>query len=748
MTTKNIWSLLVLTGLCTSCTDPLDVPTREYISFHYPFFETIHFEQDKVFLTQYRPEIQGDTLRLSAQQGKVSDYERSGDSFFLESSISPEGAGTLLVLNANGEVLGYGNREYYSSTIPETEEISYETFLDEIKFSEFRNQGTLSSSINNAVLEFRENSMLIHIEELDADVELVNVNFSLSKEEFNRSKTHYSDDLGIGYVSSTTFRPIQGLPSTYYNLAGEGDSVRTEIMIITSAASSLSFEEISIFGDTVFHAAHLIEQDLVSFSDTSETLLTEAEWDQEISRLQREAQERAVAEETARLEALEQQRLAAVAQERQRLEAEAEAAAENQEIALRALAPALSLLGYIANQEIPPTLQSGIGIESIIAASASFRQPEIPVFESEILYKMQELQDYVYPEDGFVADFIKGEELVNQLYEDFYENAANDEKRLILGFYANIYLAQEKYPAAKTVFEEMLTLGQLTEANQSFLNYSLSQLNIEEQNWQEVINLIQQLREDTQGEDETLLRQLAFAYFKSEQPKEALASWLAAEATQVDDISISREALYYLATFPEPEQLMNAFDYLLNTQQAIQDIREYGSLLAYQTTELNWFAQDLEDPDFVARISQMQASTELVNTSGTDRISEYSPSPDIRPISIENLDYNSLGVRLIRAVAPDYPTRAAQRGIQGWCVVSFTVDGLGNVAEDTVTVVDSEPPGMFDRQCTRTPVDFAFIPKTVRGEGVPVSGITYNFRFTLEGESNRGQRPIPRRYQN
>lgn len=34
------------------------------------------------------------------------------------------------------------------------------------------------------------------------------------------------------------------------------------------------------------------------------------------------------------------------------------------------------------------------------------------------------------------------------------------------------------------------------------------------------------------------------------------------------------------------------------------------------------------------------------------------------------------------AIAPQYPTRAAQRGIQGWCLVSFTVDGLGNVVEE------------------------------------------------------------------
>ena len=43
------------------------------------------------------------------------------------------------------------------------------------------------------------------------------------------------------------------------------------------------------------------------------------------------------------------------------------------------------------------------------------------------------------------------------------------------------------------------------------------------------------------------------------------------------------------------------------------------------------------------------------------------------------------------AIAPQYPTRAAQRGIEGWCLVSFTVDGMGNVVEDTITVVDAEP---------------------------------------------------------
>lgn len=84
------------------------------------------------------------------------------------------------------------------------------------------------------------------------------------------------------------------------------------------------------------------------------------------------------------------------------------------------------------------------------------------------------------------------------------------------------------------------------------------------------------------------------------------------------------------------------------------------------------------------------------------------------------------------AIAPQYPTRAAQRGIQGWCLVSFTVDGLGNVDEDSITVVDGEPAGVFDRSSTRAAARFKFQPRVVDGQGVAVEGVQYVFRYQLE----------------
>lgn len=84
------------------------------------------------------------------------------------------------------------------------------------------------------------------------------------------------------------------------------------------------------------------------------------------------------------------------------------------------------------------------------------------------------------------------------------------------------------------------------------------------------------------------------------------------------------------------------------------------------------------------------------------------------------------------AIAPQYPTRAAQRGIQGWCLVSFTVDGQGNVIEDSIAVVDAEPASIFDRSSIRAASRFKFQPRVVDGQGVEVPGVQYLFRYQLE----------------
>ena len=83
-------------------------------------------------------------------------------------------------------------------------------------------------------------------------------------------------------------------------------------------------------------------------------------------------------------------------------------------------------------------------------------------------------------------------------------------------------------------------------------------------------------------------------------------------------------------------------------------------------------------------------------------------------------------------VTPQYPTRAASRGIEGWCQVAFTVTETGGVRD--VVVVDAEPQGIFDSSSIRAAERFKFQPRVVDGKAVEVPNVQYVFRYQLEGE--------------
>jgi len=86
----------------------------------------------------------------------------------------------------------------------------------------------------------------------------------------------------------------------------------------------------------------------------------------------------------------------------------------------------------------------------------------------------------------------------------------------------------------------------------------------------------------------------------------------------------------------------------------------------------------------------------------------------------------------IVVIQPQYPNRALQRGIEGWCQVMFTVDENGGVLDPVV--VDADPPEIFDSSSLRAVTRFKFNPRTVNGQGVKTPGVQYVFRYNLEQE--------------
>lgn len=80
-------------------------------------------------------------------------------------------------------------------------------------------------------------------------------------------------------------------------------------------------------------------------------------------------------------------------------------------------------------------------------------------------------------------------------------------------------------------------------------------------------------------------------------------------------------------------------------------------------------------------------------------------------------------------VEPIYPQLAAQRGLEGWVQVAFTIGDTGQVVNPMV--VASAPPGIFDRAALRAVRKWKYRPKIVDGQAVATPEIQVRLTFEL-----------------
>lgn len=105
------------------------------------------------------------------------------------------------------------------------------------------------------------------------------------------------------------------------------------------------------------------------------------------------------------------------------------------------------------------------------------------------------------------------------------------------------------------------------------------------------------------------------------------------------------------------------------------------------------------------------------------------PGP-IDPGPVAGGDFEGDAVPLVTS-PPDYPARAAQRGIEGYVIVEFTIDALGRV--HTPRVLEAQPTGIFDGAALRAISRYKYKPRVLGGEAVPVAGVRQRIVFELEG---------------
>jgi len=80
-------------------------------------------------------------------------------------------------------------------------------------------------------------------------------------------------------------------------------------------------------------------------------------------------------------------------------------------------------------------------------------------------------------------------------------------------------------------------------------------------------------------------------------------------------------------------------------------------------------------------------------------------------------------------VAPVYPRRAQTRGIEGFVLLEFIVTRTGAVRNPVV--LESKPPGIFDRAALNAALKFKYKPKVVNGEPIDVAGVRNRITFEL-----------------
>jgi len=135
-----------------------------------------------------------------------------------------------------------------------------------------------------------------------------------------------------------------------------------------------------------------------------------------------------------------------------------------------------------------------------------------------------------------------------------------------------------------------------------------------------------------------------------------------------------------------------------------------------------------EKPPVAPELPQLNLSAGSVGGTAT------SFTPGIDPRSALSRMQMSAGsdrevLPLVR-IPPDYPARAASRGIEGWVQVQFTISVTGQVKD--AKVVKSEPGEMFDDAALKAIARWRYNPKVEGGVAVERVGMQTVIRFTLE----------------
>lgn len=148
-----------------------------------------------------------------------------------------------------------------------------------------------------------------------------------------------------------------------------------------------------------------------------------------------------------------------------------------------------------------------------------------------------------------------------------------------------------------------------------------------------------------------------------------------------------------------------------------------------EVTRLEPKPEEPDAPEEVPDLPDMEVDT--MDMSSGDSINVARVDVDIGGIDATAVvGINDSEMLPIVTVPPQYPNRALSRGIEGWCLVMFTVTETGTVINPVV--VDADPPDVFNNSSVRAVGRFKYNPRVEDGVPVPVEGVQYLFRYNVD----------------
>lgn len=129
---------------------------------------------------------------------------------------------------------------------------------------------------------------------------------------------------------------------------------------------------------------------------------------------------------------------------------------------------------------------------------------------------------------------------------------------------------------------------------------------------------------------------------------------------------------------------------------------------------------------------QVEANLPQVDVPNIDMGVQVSLSPSLHNLSMPaptiTLDTNPT---VLSQVPPRYPQRALRRRQEGRVLVEFMITEAGTVKPGSVVVIESSPPGVFDKAVLRSLQRWRFKTRVVDGKPVPFKA-RQELEFKLE----------------